>query len=91
MKTTELRKKVTGTSVFVFLVAAGLLTAVAFVQAAAGQGQASKEKTGHGYGQDKVTLCHVPPGNPSNAHTISVGSPAVQAHLGHGDALGECK
>lgn len=38
----------------------------------------------------KVTLCHIPPGNPSNAHTISVGAPAVRAHLAHGDYLGPC-
>jgi hypothetical protein len=37
-----------------------------------------------------VTLCHVPPGNPANAHTISVGAPAVRAHLHHGDHLGAC-
>jgi hypothetical protein len=41
-------------------------------------------------GTTKVCLCHVPPGNPANAHTICVGSPAVKAHLGHGDSLGEC-
>jgi hypothetical protein len=39
---------------------------------------------------DKVTLCHVPGGNPSNQHTISVGAPARLAHLAHGDSLGEC-
>jgi hypothetical protein len=38
----------------------------------------------------KVTICHVPPGNPGNAHTITVGAPAVPAHLAHGDSLGEC-
>jgi hypothetical protein len=38
----------------------------------------------------RVTICHVPPGNPSNQHTISVGEPAVSAHLAHGDALGPC-
>ena len=38
----------------------------------------------------KVTLCHIPPGNPANAHTISVGAPAVPAHLAHGDYLGPC-
>lgn len=43
-----------------------------------------------GAGQDKVTICHVPPGNPSNAHTIRVGAPAVAAHLAHGDSLGAC-
>jgi ferric-dicitrate binding protein FerR (iron transport regulator) len=39
---------------------------------------------------DKVTICHRPPGNPGNAHTITVGAPAVPAHLGHGDTLGPC-
>lgn len=38
----------------------------------------------------KVAVCHIPPGNPSNAHTIRVGQPAVRAHLAHGDALGDC-
>lgn len=38
----------------------------------------------------KVTLCHIPPGNPDNAHTITVGSPAVAAHLAHGDDEGPC-
>jgi subtilisin-like proprotein convertase family protein len=38
----------------------------------------------------KVTLCHFPPGNPANAHTIEVGAPAVDWHLVHGDVLGEC-
>lgn len=38
----------------------------------------------------KTTVCHIPPGNPANAHTICVGNPAVPAHLGHGDHLGTC-
>jgi hypothetical protein len=37
-----------------------------------------------------VTICHIPPGNPDAAHTITVGAPAVWAHLGHGDILGPC-
>lgn len=40
--------------------------------------------------EDQVTICHVPPGNPDNAHTIVVGAPAVDAHLAHGDFEGEC-
>ena len=37
------------------------------------------------------TVCHRPPGNPDNAHTIEVGSEsAVEAHLGHGDSRGVC-
>ena len=38
----------------------------------------------------KTCLCHIPPGNPDNAHTICVGNPAVPAHLAHGDTLGAC-
>ena len=38
----------------------------------------------------KTTVCHVPPGNPANAHTICVGNAAVPAHLAHGDFLGTC-
>jgi hypothetical protein len=41
--------------------------------------------------QDRVTICHIPPGNPANAHTITVGAPAVDAHRAHGDFLGECE
>lgn len=41
-------------------------------------------------GSDKVTICHVPPGNPANAHEITVGTSAANAHLGHGDQLGLC-
>src|SRR6185295_8619847 len=40
--------------------------------------------------QDHVTICHIPPGNPANAHSITVGAPAVSAHLAHGDTLGAC-
>jgi hypothetical protein len=40
--------------------------------------------------QHKVTICHIPPGNPSNAHEICVDYHAVDAHLAHGDKLGPC-
>ncbi len=39
----------------------------------------------------KVTICHVPPGNPDNAHTISVSPNAADAHLRHGDYCGPCE
>jgi hypothetical protein len=40
----------------------------------------------------KTTICHVPPGNPANAHTLCIGNAAVPAHLrNHPDYLGECK
>jgi hypothetical protein len=38
----------------------------------------------------KVVVCHVPPGNPKNRHTIEIGQSAVPAHLAHGDTLGPC-
>ena len=40
--------------------------------------------------EEKVTICHLPGGNPGNQHTITVGAPATDAHLAHGDSLGEC-
>ena len=39
---------------------------------------------GHQYGKTKVTLCH------KGKKTITVGAPAVKAHLRHGDKLGRC-
>ena len=41
-------------------------------------------------GSHKVTICHIPPGNPANAHTIDIGEQAVSAHLAHGDYCGPC-
>lgn len=40
----------------------------------------------------KVYLCHVPPGNPANAHTIYISVNAVSAHLRNhpGDKVGMC-
>ena len=40
--------------------------------------------------KDKITICHIPPGNPDNAHTISVSGNAKNAHSAHGDTMGEC-
>jgi hypothetical protein len=40
----------------------------------------------------KTTICHVPPGNPANAHTLCIGNAAVKHHLAnHPDYLGPCK
>lgn len=40
---------------------------------------------------ENYRVCHKPPGNPDNAHTITVGSEsAVEAHLDHGDTRGPC-
>jgi hypothetical protein len=38
----------------------------------------------------KTTICHIPPGNPANQHTLCVGNAAVSAHLAHGDHTGAC-
>ncbi len=38
----------------------------------------------------RITICHIPPGNPDNAHTIRVGISALRAHLAHGDHVGPC-
>jgi hypothetical protein len=41
-----------------------------------------------GQGQEKVTICHH--ANDQQVITITVGAPAVNAHLQHGDTLGAC-
>jgi len=39
----------------------------------------------------KVLICHIPPGNPDNAHTICVSTHAVATHQEHhGDPVGAC-
>lgn len=39
----------------------------------------------------KMDVCHVPKGNPANAHTLNVDMSAVPAHLDHGDSLEACE
>ena len=39
---------------------------------------------------EKEVICHIPPGNPNKAHTITVGGHAVDRHLAHGDVIGPC-
>jgi hypothetical protein len=41
-------------------------------------------------GQGKVTICHIPPGNASAKHTITVSESAWSAHQKHGDHRGAC-
>jgi hypothetical protein len=38
----------------------------------------------------KVVICHYPPGNPDNRHTIVIDKAALPAHQAHGDTLGPC-
>lgn len=38
----------------------------------------------------KITICHIPPGNPTNAHEITIDRHALPAHLAHGDNIGKC-
>lgn len=42
--------------------------------------------------EDKCTICHVPPGNPNNPQTLTIGCSAVDAHMRNhpGDCLGPC-
>ncbi len=39
----------------------------------------------------RVDVCHIPPGNPENAHTITISENALSAHLDHGDRVGACE
>lgn len=44
-----------------------------------------------GHGGKKALVCHIPPGNPPNAHTICISWNGVPAHLAHGCHLGACE
>lgn len=39
----------------------------------------------------KVQICHIPPSDPENAHTLWISERALQAHLYHGDLQGPCE
>jgi hypothetical protein len=45
-----------------------------------------------GHNNNKVILCHVPPGNPNNPQTICVAASAIPSHLANhpGDCIGPC-
>ena len=38
----------------------------------------------------KIEICHIPPGNPGNWHTITINANALPAHQAHGDLVGSC-
>lgn len=40
--------------------------------------------------EQKIVICHSPPGNPNNKQTLEVSVSALQAHLDHGDKIGPC-
>jgi hypothetical protein len=39
---------------------------------------------------DRLTICHFPPGNPENPHTITISESSLSSHLAHGDIEGAC-
>lgn len=54
------------------------------------QGPADTTGTGTPPAEAKVTICHIPPGNPSKKQTLSIGASAWPAHQAHGDQQGPC-
>lgn len=44
----------------------------------------------HPKNQKKVTICHNPSNDRSNGVTISISENALQAHINHGDEIGDC-
>jgi len=43
-----------------------------------------------GKGQEKVTMCHKTGSSKHPSHTIVIASPAMLAHVAHGDTVGAC-
>src|SRR5205807_8387829 len=77
------------------LILAAVLFSIAFwlsgptVRAAAPTPTATPDFTGAS-DPSKCTICHVPPGNPNNPQTLTVGCSAVDAHMRNhpGDCMG---
>ena len=44
----------------------------------------------YGKGNAKVNVCHIPPDDLLNLHTIKISEKALDTHLAHGDVLGAC-
>ncbi len=81
---------------FALMVSALLFAACGGTESNAGQ-KASLDRSRFGSleadlgtGEAQLTICHIPPGNPANAHTITVGVSALPAHKAHGDFVGPC-
>src|SRR3989344_4930996 len=41
--------------------------------------------------EKKIIICHYPPENPSNKHSLEISESALETHLAHGDTLGACQ
>jgi hypothetical protein len=78
---TQHKKKVLGTSLFALFIGVMAFSGIGLAQAVKGGNNVQAQ--GNAYGGTKVTLCH-------NGQTITVGQPAAQAHLDHGDTAGPC-
>jgi len=86
---------VRGKAAAVAAVSAALLVPLAtFGGPALARSGAALAEYGHGSGsaqyQYRVTICHITHSKKKVAHTITVSSKAVRAHLRHGDHLGAC-
>lgn len=65
---------------------------IGVAQASASDWQSQVRDCEDGSGAHCVHVCHVPPGEPQNAHTIDIDINAVQAHLSHStDYVGDCR
>jgi len=60
------------------------------VTSSVGSSTSSTSSSSSSVQETQVTICHFPPGNTRNFNTMTLGSSAVEAHLGHGDRLGAC-
>ncbi len=41
--------------------------------------------------EKKIIICHYPPENPGNKHSLEISESALETHLAHGDTLGACQ
>jgi hypothetical protein len=81
---------------FLFTVFVGMLASVVTARShlpvrLKGGKDGSDEERRHLGAPTKVLICHIPPGNPDNYRTISVGPNAAAAHVAKGSLEGACE
>jgi hypothetical protein len=53
-------------------------------------GSSNSNNNNNNHDDNKIEICHIPPGNPNNPQTITIAKSAWAAHLNHGDHKDEC-
>jgi hypothetical protein len=82
--------KITTLILATILIAGGFgMTQLAY-STGSNSGSSNSNNNNNNHDDNKIEICHIPPGNPINPQTITIAKSAWAAHLSHGDHKDEC-